>query len=57
MLYQIYQILLERYALLPQETLFFDDNAENIAAAQKLGIHGILFTSLPEAKAQAEKLL
>ena len=54
---RIYQILLERYALLPEETLFLDDNAENIAAAQKLGIHGIVFTNLPEAKAQAEKLL
>ena len=54
---KIYHILLDRYALLPEETLFFDDNAENIAAAQRIGIHGILFTTLPEAKAQAEKLL
>ena len=41
---RIYQILLERFRLEPSETLFFDDRPENIEAAKKLGIHGVVFT-------------
>jgi len=36
-----YTILLERYSLLPQESLFIDDNEENIIAASNLGLHTI----------------
>lgn len=41
---RIYQILLHRYHLLPHETLFIDDNAENVHAAQKLGFKTIHLT-------------
>ncbi len=34
---RIYRILLERYGLNAQESLFIDDNLENIEAARKLG--------------------
>ena len=54
---KIYRILLDRYALKPEETLFFDDVPENIEAARRLGIHGIVFTDLSAAKTQAEQLL
>lgn len=54
---KIYRILLERYALLPEETLFLDDSAENIETAQRLGMHGIVFTELSAAKAQTEQKL
>ena len=54
---KIYRTLLERYALQPEETLFFDDSAENIEAAQRLGIHGIVFTELSVVRPQAERLL
>lgn len=40
---RIYEILLERYGLDPAETLFIDDRAANIAAAEGLGIGGYLF--------------
>lgn len=40
---RIYEILLERFALDPAETLFIDDRAANIAAAAELGIGGFLF--------------
>ena len=54
---KIYRTLLERYALQPEETLFFDDSAENIEAAQRIGIHGIVFTELSAVRPQAERLL
>lgn len=41
----IYQILLERYQLDPQQCLFIDDQKENVAAAQKLGINAFLYES------------
>ena len=53
----IYNILLERYQLVPAQTIFFDDNADNIAAAKSLGIHGIRFRDLNQAKTEAEALL
>ncbi len=40
---RIYELLLERYGLNPEESLFIDDRPENIAAAERLGIHGRLF--------------
>lgn len=39
---QIYQILLERYHLKPEETLFIDDKKANIIAARDLGLHAAL---------------
>ena len=41
----IYQYLLEKYQLNPQETVFFDDREVNTAAAKKLGIHSYTITS------------
>ncbi len=35
---KIYDIILNRYNLVPSESVFIDDNEDNISAAQKLGI-------------------
>ena len=53
----IYRALLDRYSLSPEETVFLDDNPDNIAAADRLGIHGVLFADLATAKEQTERLL
>jgi putative hydrolase of the HAD superfamily len=42
---KIYEILLSRYSLIPQDTIFVDDTEENIKAAQELGIKGLLYKS------------
>lgn len=57
---RIYEILLERYGLQPDETLFIDDRRANIQAAEALGIHGHLFDAHdPESSCEAirQKLL
>jgi putative hydrolase of the HAD superfamily len=54
---RIYRILLERYALRAEETVFLDDSAANVAAAERCGIRGIVFTDFAAAKAQLEELL
>lgn len=48
----LYHVLLTRYALKPEQTVFIDDSSANIEAANKLGIDAIRFTS-PEALHQA----
>ena len=47
----IYSLLLNRYHLNPDECVFIDDTLPNITAAEALGIHGIHFQSLAQAKA------
>ena len=41
----IYEYLLEKYELNPQECVFFDDRPENTEAAEKLGIQSYTITS------------
>lgn len=47
---KIYQILLEKYSLLPEECVFLDDLEKNLDPARALGIHTIHFTGLEEGK-------
>ncbi len=47
---EIYETLLERYRLIPEECVFLDDKLENLKAAERFGIHTVQFTSLEEAK-------
>lgn len=41
----IYKMLLEKFGIDPKRAVFIDDNPENIAAAGKCGIGGILYES------------
>lgn len=53
----IYKALLEKYKLTAEECVFLDDKPENVAAAQRLGFHGIVVESGEQArKALEEKL-
>ena len=54
---KLYETLLERYHLKPDETVFLDDTAKNVAAAEQCGIHGIQFNDFDTASAALEKLL
>ena len=42
---EIYRHLIEKYSLIAQDCLFFDDIEENVSAAEKEGIKGVLFTT------------
>lgn len=52
----IYQTLLTRYSLNPEESVFLDDRGENCAAARTLGIHAIQFENFKQGAAELEKL-
>jgi 2-haloacid dehalogenase len=47
---RIFEILLKRYALEPQETVFIDDSQRNVEAARKLGIHSVHYKSAERLK-------
>ncbi len=47
---EIYHHLLEKYNLIPEETVFIDDLEENIEAATKIGIYGIVFENAQKTR-------
>lgn len=53
----IYTALLAKYNLKADECVFLDDRADNIAAAEQLGFHGIVVESYEKAAGKLEKLL
>jgi 2-haloacid dehalogenase len=53
---RIFHILLDRYRIDPNETVFIDDNPENAKVASTLGIHGIHFRSPELLRRELESL-
>ncbi len=51
----IYNYLLQTHSLQASECLFLDDKKENIATAQKHGMHGIVFQSAEQAETDLQK--
>ena len=46
----IYNLLIDRFKLNKEETIFFDDKEKNIIGAGKAGIRGIVFNSINDIK-------
>ena len=44
----IYELIMSRYHLNKDETVFFDDKQKNVDAACELGIKGILFRTIAD---------
>lgn len=53
---KIYRLLLERYGLEAQESVFIDDLAENVESAVNQGMHGIVFESKEQAVSELRRL-
>ena len=53
---RIYQILLERYSLVPEETVFIDDLQANVDTANSLGMRGIRFTDPMQVRRELEAM-
>lgn len=47
---QIYHNILNKYKLYPKDCVFFDDTIENVEAAKKLGIVGVIFNHVSDVK-------
>jgi 2-haloacid dehalogenase len=52
----IYRLALDRFGLKAEEAVFVDDNAANVAGANALGIHALLFTGEPKLRADLRDL-
>ncbi|MFH1663777.1 MAG: HAD-IA family hydrolase [archaeon] len=53
---KIYKILLKELGVKASNCVFVDDSEENVHGAQKAGMKGILFTSVPELVKELKKL-
>lgn len=53
----IFEALLEKYGFRPEECIFIDDHPENAAAARKLGMKAITFTSREQMESDLDKAL
>lgn len=53
---KIYQLLIDRYNLIPAECVFMDDTPKNLAGAEKFGIHTIHFQNQAQAIEELRKL-
>jgi 2-haloacid dehalogenase len=52
----IYQLLLKKYNIRPEQSLFIDDKKENIQTAEKLGIKGIHFKDPAQLRRELQQL-
>tara|TARA_B110000967_G_C18852251_1_gene545264 strand:+ start:1192 stop:1809 length:618 start_codon:yes stop_codon:yes gene_type:complete len=52
----IYQLILKRYSIIPENSVFIDDNFENTLGFSRNGIHSIHFKSPEQLKSDLKKL-
>lgn len=52
--YDIYNLLINRFNLNKDETIFFDDKAKNVKAANEVGIKSYVFTSINNIESNLE---
>ncbi|MBI2445229.1 HAD family phosphatase [Candidatus Micrarchaeota archaeon] len=53
---KLFEIVLKDLNAKPEDTVFLDDTAENVEAAKKLGIQGIVFKNAKQAEEELKKL-
>ena len=53
---EIYELLIKRYGLVPEECVFLDDTKANLDGAEKFGIHTIHFRNQAQAMEELRKL-
>jgi len=54
---RIYEVLCERYGIVPEQAVFFDDKLENVEAAREFGLNAICFKGYEQGLEELNKLL
>jgi len=54
---EIYRRALERLSVAPEEAVFIDDKADNVAGARAAGLKALQYTTTPQTLAQVTRLL
>jgi HAD superfamily hydrolase (TIGR01509 family) len=52
---EIYHCLFERYSLEPSESVFIDDNADNVEGARRVGMHAIQFKNAQQLEQELKE--
>jgi 2-haloacid dehalogenase len=52
----LFRTLIDRYSLVPHETVFIDDSAVNVEAAAQLGLVAVRFTDPGQLRADLSRL-
>jgi 2-haloacid dehalogenase len=53
---EIYELMIRRFNINPESSIYTDDNARNLAAPQELGIHTIHFTHPSQFREELKKV-
>ncbi len=53
---EIYQLIIERYQLVPENCVFIDDRAVNVEGAKNSGMQGIVFKNREDAVIELQKM-
>lgn len=53
---RIYDCLIKKYGIKPEESVFIDDTLDNIEAARKINFKGVHFKSAEDLKVELEKM-
>ena len=53
---EIYQCLFDRFSLEPSESIFIDDNADNVEGARAVGMHAIQFKSAEQLERELKEV-
>ncbi len=54
---ELFQILIDKYGIVPEETVFVDDRTKNVEAAQEMGFLGVVHKKAPETIRIIEEFL
>lgn len=54
---EIYEKLIEKFNIKPQESIFIDDSQINVEVSRELDFHGVVFTQLDEVKQRVQELI
>ena len=52
--YDIYELLINKFKLKKDETIFFDDKEKNVVAANEIGIKAVVFKSISDIENNLE---
>jgi epoxide hydrolase-like predicted phosphatase len=54
---QVYKIILQKFNLIPEETIFIDDKEKNLVPAREIGMKTILFENAEELRKELNNVL
>ena len=54
---KIYEKLIEKYGIVPEETVFIDDGAANVATARKMGFHAVRYITARRTESQVCRII